>query len=48
LEEKIERFTALEAIAVDRNSLQKHVWRANIILVSGAVKRGYQALDSIH
>lgn len=28
--------TRLEAIAADRNSLQKHVWRANIILLSGA------------
>jgi transposase len=28
--------TRLEAIAADRNSSQKHVWRANIILLSGA------------
>jgi len=28
--------TRLEAIAADRNSPQKHVWRANIILFSGA------------
>ena len=28
--------TRLEAIAADRNSPQKHVWRANIILLSGA------------
>jgi hypothetical protein len=27
--------TRLEAIAADRNSPQKHVWRANIILLSG-------------
>jgi transposase len=28
--------TALEAIAADRNRPQKHVWRANIILLTGA------------
>jgi len=28
--------TRLEAIAADRNSPQKHVWRANIILLSGS------------
>ena len=28
--------TRLEAIAADRNSPQKHVWRANIVLLTGA------------
>ena len=28
--------TGLEAIAADRNSRQTHVWRANIILLTGA------------
>jgi len=50
----------LEAIVADRNSRQKHVWRARIVLpkpfvwtadpdkVIAAVRPGYQALDSIH
>jgi leucine-zipper of insertion element IS481 len=28
--------TRLEAITADRNSPQKHVWRANIVLITGA------------
>ena len=50
----------LKAVAANRNNPQKHVWRAQIVLLSAAgvgtneiiiiaaVKRGHQVLDSIH
>jgi hypothetical protein len=50
----------LEAVLADRNSAQKHVWRARIILATAegygtmeimrraGASRGYQVLDSIH
>jgi hypothetical protein len=44
----------LAAIVADRNSQQRHVWRARIVLMTAddkiiaAVRRGYQTLDLIH
>jgi hypothetical protein len=38
----------LAAIVADRNAPQKHVWRAQIVLLTADGKRGHQVLDSIH
>jgi hypothetical protein len=38
----------LAAVISNRSAPQKHVWRAHITRVLAAVKRGKQALESLH